>query len=252
MTRGIDIVEFACGIPQLLRRLHRPGQHRHRQLDAAPAAGRGGRHHAVQLPLHGAVLDVPGGHRLRQRLHPQNPANATLPPRCSSPRTCSNRPACPTASSTSCRATSWRWTRCSRTRREGAQLRRLDADRAVHLRDRRAPRQARAGAGGAKNHMVVMPDADHRTGGGRADRRGLRLGRRTLHGHQRGGAGGRHRRPDHPELAERARTLKVKNGMELDAEMGPIVTREAKERIEGYIALGERRKAPSSSSTAAA
>jgi malonate-semialdehyde dehydrogenase (acetylating)/methylmalonate-semialdehyde dehydrogenase len=41
-----------------------------------------------------------------------------------------------------------------------------------------------------------------------------------------------------PLLAERARALKIKNGMELDAEMGPIVTREARDRIEGYIAIG--------------
>jgi malonate-semialdehyde dehydrogenase (acetylating)/methylmalonate-semialdehyde dehydrogenase len=41
-----------------------------------------------------------------------------------------------------------------------------------------------------------------------------------------------------PKLAERARALKVKNGMELDAEMGPIVTRTAHERICGYIDAG--------------
>jgi malonate-semialdehyde dehydrogenase (acetylating) / methylmalonate-semialdehyde dehydrogenase len=41
-----------------------------------------------------------------------------------------------------------------------------------------------------------------------------------------------------PRLAERARSLKIKNGMELDAEMGPIVTREARDRIEAYIATG--------------
>jgi len=41
-----------------------------------------------------------------------------------------------------------------------------------------------------------------------------------------------------PKLAERARTLKIKNPMDLDAEMGPIVTLQAKERIEGYIAIG--------------
>ena len=52
-------------------RLHRPGLHRHRQLDDAPAAGRGGRHHALQLPGDGADVDVPGGHRRRQLLHPQ-------------------------------------------------------------------------------------------------------------------------------------------------------------------------------------
>jgi malonate-semialdehyde dehydrogenase (acetylating)/methylmalonate-semialdehyde dehydrogenase len=41
-----------------------------------------------------------------------------------------------------------------------------------------------------------------------------------------------------PKLAERARTLKIKNGMELDAEMGPIVTAQARDRIEGYIGIG--------------
>ena len=38
-----------------------------------------------------------------------------------------------------------------------------------------------------------------------------------------------------PRLAERAKALKIKNGMELDAEMGPIVTRQALDRICGYI-----------------
>jgi malonate-semialdehyde dehydrogenase (acetylating)/methylmalonate-semialdehyde dehydrogenase len=41
-----------------------------------------------------------------------------------------------------------------------------------------------------------------------------------------------------PRLAERARALKVKNGMERDAEMGPIVTREARDRIEKAIGIG--------------
>ena len=41
-----------------------------------------------------------------------------------------------------------------------------------------------------------------------------------------------------PMLAERARALKVKNGTELDAEMGPIVTSAAYQRITGYIAQG--------------
>jgi malonate-semialdehyde dehydrogenase (acetylating)/methylmalonate-semialdehyde dehydrogenase len=41
-----------------------------------------------------------------------------------------------------------------------------------------------------------------------------------------------------PLLAERAKALKVTNPMDLSAEMGPIVTKQAKERIEGYIATG--------------
>jgi malonate-semialdehyde dehydrogenase (acetylating) / methylmalonate-semialdehyde dehydrogenase len=43
-----------------------------------------------------------------------------------------------------------------------------------------------------------------------------------------------------PKLAARARSLVVKNGMAPDAEMGPVVTREALGRIEGYIELGVR------------
>ena len=41
-----------------------------------------------------------------------------------------------------------------------------------------------------------------------------------------------------PKLIERTKTLKVKNGLELDAEMGPIVTRAALDRITGYIEKG--------------
>src|SRR5690606_4305334 len=41
-----------------------------------------------------------------------------------------------------------------------------------------------------------------------------------------------------PKLAERAKQLKILNGMEAEAEMGPIVTREALERIENYIGIG--------------
>ena len=44
-----------------------------------------------------------------------------------------------------------------------------------------------------------------------------------------------------PKLAERARQLKIKNGVEMDAEMGPIVTAAAKQRITGYIDVGDKR-----------
>ncbi|HEV7832399.1 MAG TPA: CoA-acylating methylmalonate-semialdehyde dehydrogenase [Caballeronia sp.] len=92
--------------------------------------------------------------------------------------------------------------------------------------------------GGAKNHMVVMPDADLDqaidalvgAGYGSAGERCMAISVAVLVGDV----------ADKliPRLAERARTLIVKNGMESDAEMGPIVTRQALERIEGYIALG--------------
>jgi malonate-semialdehyde dehydrogenase (acetylating) / methylmalonate-semialdehyde dehydrogenase len=92
--------------------------------------------------------------------------------------------------------------------------------------------------GGAKNHMVVMPDADIDqavdaligAAYGSAGERCMAISVAVLVGDV----------ADRivPLLAARARSLKVRNGMELDAEMGPIVTRQALERIEGYIALG--------------
>ncbi|MFY7867205.1 CoA-acylating methylmalonate-semialdehyde dehydrogenase, partial [Roseateles sp.] len=92
--------------------------------------------------------------------------------------------------------------------------------------------------GGAKNHMVVMPDADIEqtvdaligAAYGSAGERCMAISVAVLVGDV----------ADQivPKLAERARALKIKNGMELDAEMGPIVTREARVRIEGYIGIG--------------
>jgi malonate-semialdehyde dehydrogenase (acetylating)/methylmalonate-semialdehyde dehydrogenase len=92
--------------------------------------------------------------------------------------------------------------------------------------------------GGAKNHMVVMPDADIDqavdaligAAYGSAGERCMAISVAVLVGDA----------ADRilPKLAERAKALKVKNGMELDAEMGPLVTRQALERVEGYIASG--------------
>ena len=92
--------------------------------------------------------------------------------------------------------------------------------------------------GGAKNHMVVMPDADIDqavdaligSAYGSAGERCMAISVAVLVGDVADKIV--------PKLAERARTLKIKNGMELDAEMGPVITRQALERIEGYIGLG--------------
>ncbi|MDR3101519.1 MAG: CoA-acylating methylmalonate-semialdehyde dehydrogenase, partial [Paraburkholderia sp.] len=92
--------------------------------------------------------------------------------------------------------------------------------------------------GGAKNHMVVMPDADIEktvdaligAGYGSAGERCMAISVAVRVGDVADKIV--------PRLAERAKSLVIKNGMEADAEMGPIVTRQALERIEGYIANG--------------
>ena len=92
--------------------------------------------------------------------------------------------------------------------------------------------------GGAKNHMVVMPDAD------------LDQAVDALIGAAYGSAGERCMAISVavlvgevgdkivPRLAERARALRVADGTEANAEMGPLITRQSVDRISGYIEDG--------------
>jgi malonate-semialdehyde dehydrogenase (acetylating)/methylmalonate-semialdehyde dehydrogenase len=92
--------------------------------------------------------------------------------------------------------------------------------------------------GGAKNHMVVMPDADLEqvadaligSAYGSAGERCMAISVAVLVGDV----------ADRlvPVLAQRTRDLKVKNGTQLDAEMGPIVSAVAQQRIKGYVDKG--------------
>ena len=92
--------------------------------------------------------------------------------------------------------------------------------------------------GGAKNHMVVMPDADLDqtidaligAAYGSAGERCMAISVAVLVGD----VGDRLM----PRLAERVRALKVGSGLDPQVEMGPVVTRAALERIEGCIARG--------------
>jgi len=92
--------------------------------------------------------------------------------------------------------------------------------------------------GGAKNHMVVMPDAD------------LDQAVDALIGAAYGSAGERCMAisvavlvgdvADRiiPKLVERTKALQILDGLNLAAEMGPIVTEAARQRITGYIEAG--------------
>jgi len=92
--------------------------------------------------------------------------------------------------------------------------------------------------GGAKNHMVVMPDADIEqavdaligSAYGSAGERCMAISVAVLVGDVADKV--------LPKLAARARALKIGSGLQADVEMGPVISRAAKDRIESYIALG--------------
>src|SRR5690606_2211018 len=92
--------------------------------------------------------------------------------------------------------------------------------------------------GGAKNHMLVMPDAD------------MDQATDALMGAAYGSAGERCMAVSVAvtvgsagdrlveKLAPRVRALKVGPGTDPDAEMGPLVTRQHLEKVRGYVDLG--------------
>jgi malonate-semialdehyde dehydrogenase (acetylating)/methylmalonate-semialdehyde dehydrogenase len=94
--------------------------------------------------------------------------------------------------------------------------------------------------GGAKNHLVVMPDAD------------LEQAVDALVGAAYGSAGercmaisvavavGQVADALVERLAQRARTLKISTGADESAEMGPLVTRQHLDKVTGYLAAGEK------------
>ncbi|MEX2009948.1 MAG: CoA-acylating methylmalonate-semialdehyde dehydrogenase, partial [Dongiaceae bacterium] len=92
--------------------------------------------------------------------------------------------------------------------------------------------------GGAKNHMIVLPDAD------------LDQATDALMGSGYGSAGercmaisvavavGEIADPLIERLAPRVRALKVGPGTDPEAEMGPLVTRQHLDKVKGYVDLG--------------
>jgi malonate-semialdehyde dehydrogenase (acetylating) / methylmalonate-semialdehyde dehydrogenase len=108
----------------------------------------------------------------------------------------------------------------------------------IHTEGSRSGKRVQA-LGGAKNHLVVMPDSD------------LDIVTNALIGSAYGSAGERCMAVSVAvavgndlgdrlveKLVSKVRDLKIKDGMESDADMGPVVTAQHKSKIEGYIEHG--------------
>src|SRR5712692_9844256 len=97
--------------------------------------------------------------------------------------------------------------------------------------------------GGAKNHVVVLPDADmpmatqiiSDSAFGCAGQRCLAVSTAITIGEAQ--------KTFRDSIAEAASKLKVGNGLEDGVQMGPVITRQSKERVESLIGLGEKQGA---------
>ncbi len=93
--------------------------------------------------------------------------------------------------------------------------------------------------GGAKNHMVVLPDADMDlaadsavgAGYGSAGERCMAISVLVCVGNA----------ADKllPKIQDRIAKLKVGNGLEADSEMGPLITKEHRDRVAGFVEAGK-------------
>ena len=165
----------------------------HRRLHAAPARGRRGHHQPVQLPGHGAAVVLPARDRDGQHRGAEALREGPERRRVAREAHAGGRPAR--------RRAQRRARRQGRRRRAAAPphrpvdlVRRLDADRAVHLLDGHGQRQAGAGARRREEPHARAARRRPRPRRRRRRERGLRLGRRAMHGDLGRARGRLHRR----------------------------------------------------------
>ncbi|MBD4400598.1 aldehyde dehydrogenase family protein, partial [Xanthomonas citri pv. citri] len=93
--------------------------------------------------------------------------------------------------------------------------------------------------GGAKNHMVVMPDADLESAAAAAVSAAFgSAGERCMAISVAVPVGAETADRLIALLRERVKDLRVGPSLEASSDFGPVVSKDAKERIEGYIAAG--------------
>ena len=94
--------------------------------------------------------------------------------------------------------------------------------------------------GGAKNHMMVMPDADIKVAADSAVSAGFgAAGERCMAVSVVVAVGDEVADKLVPEIVSRIENLKIGDGTVPGTDMGPVITAEAKERIESYVAGAE-------------
>ena len=195
VARGLECVEFACGIPHLLKGAHSAEVSRgidvHTVLQpVGVVAG----HHAVQLPGDGAAVDAGERAGVRQRLRVEalreGPVRVPAPRRAGAAGRLPRRRLQRRAG----RRRSGRRAADPSRRRRGL-VRRQHRGRPARLRDRHRARQARAGARRRQEPHGRAARRRRRRRRRRRHLRGLRVGRRALHGDLGRGRGRAGRRP---------------------------------------------------------
>ena len=228
VQRGLEVVEFACGIPQPAQgRVLRPGLDRRRHLLVPGAARRRRRHHAVQLPGDGPDVDVPGRHRLRQHLRAQAQRAGPLGVAAASP-SCGSEAGLPDGVFNVVHGDKEAVDALlDHPDVAAVSFVGLDADRAVHPRARH--RQRQAGAGARRRQEPRRSSCPTPTSTSPPSTwpppRSARPASGAWRSRPRSPSASAARRAWSRRSASKARAVTVGSGRDAASEMGPVVTR---------------------------
>ena len=228
VLKSAELTEFACSLPQIIARRSAGGEPRRRVPHRALSARRRRGDHAVQLSQHGAELVDPQRDRARQLPDPQA-VGARAAQRRAHRRAAARGRTCRRACSRSCTA--------GRTAVEAicdhpgiAAVSFVGSTKIAKVVYRRATSNLKRclALGGAKNHLIVMPDADQEMTSSNvvASMSGC-AGQRCMAASVMVAVS----KTDHiiERMVERAK--KIVPGKDI----GPVISAAARERIEKYI-----------------
>ena len=239
VTRGLEVIEFACGIPTLLK-----GEFSEQASTGVdvysirqPRRRRRG-NHAVQLPRDGADVDVGAGDRLRQHVRPEAVGEGSVGVDLHG-GAAEGGGRSRTASSTSSTATRSRSTRCSSipTSRRLSFVGSTPIARYIYETGTKHGKRVQA-LGGAKNHMIVLPDADIEMAADAAVSAAYGSAGERCMAVSVVVAVGDAADPLVAAIQERLPKITVGDGMDPASEMGPLVTREHRDKVAGYLDSG--------------
>ena len=239
VTRGLEVVEFACGIPHLLKGGFSEGVSTSVDVySIRQPLGVVGVISPFNFPAMVPMWFFPVAIACRQHRRPQAQREGPVRRRLGRAR-CGRRPGCPTASSTSSTATRWRSTGCSSTPTYAAVsfVGSTPIARYVYENGTRAGKRVQA-LGGAKNHMVVLPDADLDLAADAAVNAGFgSAGERCMAISALVAVGARRRRAGREDPRADGRRCTVGDGTR-GTDMGPLVTEAHRDKVAAYLDAG--------------
>ena len=235
VARGLENVEFACGVPHLLKGGYT--EQASRGVDVyqiRQPLGRRRWHYAVQLPRHGSSVDARERYRLRQRVHSQTVGKGPVGQRLIAQL--AKEAGVPDGVLNLVHGDKVAVDRIL----EHPDIKAVSfvgstpVAKYIYETATRNGKRVQA-LGGAKNHMLVLPDADIDMAADAAVSAGYGAAGERCMAISVVVAVGNVAEPLIDAIRERVARIKVGPGLDPGSEMGPLITREHRDRVASHL-----------------